>query len=153
MTQNKLTLGISSFLITVLALVYIFSPNIFNTPYAYAQGNIHIGTNEEGFITGIIQSTNSHPFARIPITITGIDNTGKLVNIATGSSDNNGKFSIEVQKSSVQSLKSHKIIILFTIGGIVHQVSFTVSLDDTTFNEIFVKNSFLPFPPFTVITY
>ena len=153
MTQNKLTLGISSFLITSLALIYIFTPNIFETPYAYAQGNIHIDKNEQGVISGIIQSAGAHFLANIPITIKGFDTTGKLVTVAGGSSDNNGKFSIEVQKSSIQNLKSHKILIIFTIGGIVHQVSFTVNLDDTTFNEIFVQNRFLPFPPFTVITY
>jgi|SRR5712692_8732548 len=153
MTQNKLTLGISSFLITTLALVYIFAPNIFDTPYAYAQGNIHIDKNEEGFISGIIQSAGSQFLANIPITVSGFDKAGKPVTLATGSSDNNGKFSIAVQKSSIQNLKSHKILILFTLGGIVHQVSFTVNLDDTTFNEIFVQNRFLPFPPFTVITY
>ena len=153
MTQNKLTLGIGSFLITTLALVYIFSPNIFDTPYAYAQGSIHIDNNEEGFITGIIQSASSHPFANVPITITGDDNTGKLVTIATGKSNTNGKFSIAIQKSSILQFKHHKIIILFSLDGVVHQFTFTVFLDDNTFNELFFQNQFLPFPPFTVIAY
>ena len=105
MTQNRLTLGITSFLITTLALIYIFTPHLFDTPYAYAQGTIQIDKNEEGLISGIIKTADSHVLADVPITVTGYDNSGKLVNIASGLSDIQGKFSIAIQKSSILNFR------------------------------------------------
>src|SRR5260221_5226999 len=115
MTQNKLILGITSFLIVLLVVTYIINP--FEVPNVYASEKTFLDKNENGVISGKIQSQHSQPLRNVPITINGFDDKNNIVKIASGNSDNNGNFVFTIDKSLIPIFHKHTIIILFTIHG------------------------------------
>src|SRR5579859_2557112 len=146
MTQNRFILGITSFLLVILALIYIVNP--FEVPSAYASEKTFFDSNQDGIISGKIQTPNSDPLRNVPITLNGFDDKNNLVKIASGNSDNNGKFTFKINRTLIPTFHRHKIIILFTINGKTYKQTITLSLDDKTFEELFVDHPFLPSPPF-----
>ena len=151
MTQNKIILGFTSSIIVIIAFIYIIAP--FEATRVYASEKTFLDTNENGIISGKIQTSDSHPLSNVPITIDGFNENNNQVKIGSITSDPNGNFTFKINKGNIPVFQQHKIIIYFTIDGKTFSQTFYLTLDNKTFVKLFVDHKFLPSPPFTVFAY
>jgi hypothetical protein len=150
MTQNKLILGGTSFLIITVALSYIVNP--FNILSVYASDKINLvgsdggqmilDTPKDGVLSGKVSAPNGAPLSNIPVTIKNIESKRDI--ISSGVTDEQGEFKI-VLIDNVKISDNSQLINSFVISGDDGQY-FTPTSDDNISPTIIL-------PLFSLFTY